>query len=148
MDNFEIAFSLVMLVLGLAIVDVLAGLVRTLRRPDIRTVGWLTPLLGVAVICDLTTFWGMIASMRNIMPSLYQSLSIGMLLCSVYYVAAGMVFPPDDTTELNRHYFAYRRASSGSFSPATCRCSSTRCRCGPRSPRRSTALGSRWCCWR
>ncbi|MES2754345.1 MAG: hypothetical protein V4659_06740, partial [Pseudomonadota bacterium] len=87
MDNFEIAFSLVTLVLGLAIVEVLSGLVRTTRRPDFRQVGWLTPLLGVAVICDLTTFWGMVASMRDMMPGFYKALSLGMLIASVYYVA-------------------------------------------------------------
>jgi hypothetical protein len=112
MTDFEIAFTLVTLILGLSIVEVLSGLVRTLRRPLPRQGGGLAVLLGVAVICDLTTFWGMVASMRDMMPGFYRALSLGVLVTGVYYVAAGMVFPAADG-DLDRHYFAYKRKVLG-----------------------------------
>ena len=108
MGEFDFAFTLVGLILGLAVTEALSGLVRTLRKHDVRTVGWLTPLLGLVVICDLTTFWGMLWGFRGNMPNLYQAMAAGVIATGFYYVAASLVFPIDDT-DLDAHYFAYKR---------------------------------------
>lgn len=108
MGEFDFAFTLVGLILGLAVTEVLSGLVRTLRAHDLRSIGWLTPLLGVVVICDLTSFWGMIWGFRNDMPNLFQAMGAGVIATSFYYVAASLVFPSDDT-ELDEHYFRSKR---------------------------------------
>lgn len=57
MSAFELDFSLYSLLLGLALVQVLSGLVRTIQSPDRVKMGWLTPLLGLWVMVDLTSFW-------------------------------------------------------------------------------------------
>ena len=112
MGEFDFAFTLVGLILGLAVTEVLSGLVRTMRKHDLRTVGWLTPLLGLVVICDLTTFWGMLWGFHRHMPNLYQAMGAGVIATSLYYVAASIVFPSDDT-DLDAHYFAYKRKILG-----------------------------------
>lgn len=108
MGEFDFAFTLVGLILGLAVAEVLSGLVRTLRKHDFRTVSWLTPMLGLVVICDLTTFWGMLWGFRGNMPNLYQTMAAGVIATGFYYVAASLVFPSDDT-DLDQHYFAHNR---------------------------------------
>ena len=112
MGEFDFAFTLVGLILGLAVTEVLSGLVRTMRKHDLRTIGWLTPLLGLVVICDLTTFWGMLWAFHRDMPNLYQAMGAGVIATSFYYVAASIVFPGDDT-DLDTHYFAYKRKVLG-----------------------------------
>lgn len=108
MENFDFAFSLVGLILGLAVVEVLSGLVRTLLKHDLRAIGWLTPMLGIAVICDLTTYWGMLSGFRSDMPQMYLAMGSGVIVTSIYYVAASMVFPSNDV-DLDVHYFRYKR---------------------------------------
>lgn len=108
MGEFDFAFTLVGLILGLAVTEALSGMVRTLRKHDLRAIGWLTPLLGIVVIFDLTTFWGMLWGFRNDMPNLHQAMAVGVVATGFYYVAASLVFPSDDT-DLDKHYFAYQR---------------------------------------
>ena len=108
MGEFDFAFTLVGLILGLAVTEALSGMVRTLRKHDLRTVGWLTPMLGLVVICDLTTFWGMLWGFRGNMPNLYQAMAAGVIATGFYYVAASLVCPSEDT-DLDTHYFAYKR---------------------------------------
>jgi len=60
------------------------------------------------VICDLTTYWGLIADYRQAMPDLFKALAGGVLITSLYYVAASLVFPAEDA-DLNEHYFRYKR---------------------------------------
>jgi hypothetical protein len=96
------------LILGLAVTEVLSGLVRTLRAHDLRSIGWLTPLLGLVVICDLTSFWGGIWGFRNDMPNLHQAMGAGVVATGLYYVAASLVFPSANV-DLDEHYFRYKR---------------------------------------
>lgn len=63
MEPFELVFATLGLLLGLTITEVLGGFARVLKlkrseRAMVR-VGWLTPLLGLFVILDLTTFWSL-----------------------------------------------------------------------------------------
>ncbi len=53
---FEVVFNLVGLVLGFALVEVLSGLAKTFRARRLIHIGWLTPLLGVWMLFDVTTF--------------------------------------------------------------------------------------------
>jgi hypothetical protein len=108
MGEFDFAFTLVGLILGLAVTEALSGMVRTLRKHEFRSIGWLTPLLGLVVICDLTTYWGMLWGFRGDMPQLYQAMAVGVIATGIYYVAAGLVFPSEDA-DLDAHYFAYKR---------------------------------------
>lgn len=111
MTGFEMVFSLVGLVLGLSLVEVLSGLVRTVHaRSEVR-IGWLTPLLGIWVIGDVSTFWGIAWEVRGLLESVWASLGLGVAITSVYYVAASMVFPTDprDQPDLDVHFWQNKR---------------------------------------
>jgi hypothetical protein len=111
MTIFEVVFSLTGLVLGLALVSVLSGLAQTLRaRSKLRT-GWLTPLLGIWVLTDVTSFWGMAWEIRDLLPSVWPSLGVGLVLTSLYYLAASLVFPGDFESEsdLDEYFWQNRR---------------------------------------
>ena len=115
MTVFEMVFSLVVLVLGLSLVEVLSGLARALHSRSEVHIGWLTPLLGVWVIGDVATFWGIAWEVRELLSSVWPSLGAGVVLTCVYYVAASMVFPRDVVAEpdLDAHFFDKKRAVIG-----------------------------------
>src|SRR4028119_1676290 len=95
MTIFEMVFNLVGLVLGLALVAVLSGLAETMKSRPVKKIGWLTPLLGAWVVLDVSAFWGIAWEVRDLLTILWPSLLVGVLLSSVYYLAAAMVFPDD-----------------------------------------------------
>ena len=79
MSAFDLVFALFGLLLGLALCEVLAGFARVLKlkrgaRP-VR-IGWLTPLLGLFVMQDLTSFWGIAFMARDQMDASYLTLAI------------------------------------------------------------------------
>lgn len=115
MSAFDLDFSLYSLLLGLALVQVLSGLVQTIQSPGRVRMGWLTPLLGLIVILDLTSFWTIAWSVRDATPPRYLALLYGLLVMGLYYFAASLVFPtrPEDCPHLDEHYFKYRRTIIG-----------------------------------
>ncbi len=106
MTIFEMVFNLVGLVLGLSLVSVLSGLARTVDARATRRIGWLTPLLGAWVILDVSAFWGLAFELRDLLLNLWPSLLVGVILASVYFLAAALVFPDDPRghPDLDAHY--------------------------------------------
>src|SRR4028119_594169 len=95
MTIFEMVFNLVGLVLGLALVAVLGGLAETMKSRPMKRIGWLTPLLGAWVVLDVSAFWGIAWEVRDLLTLLWPSLLVGVVLASLYYLAAAMIFPDD-----------------------------------------------------
>ncbi len=110
MSVFEHSFSLIGLVLGLALVEVLGALVRALKQRHTIRIGWLTPMLAIFVILDTTTFWGIVYENRNILPSIWPTLGLGLALSATYYAAASMVFPDrqEDWSDLDGYFMRYK----------------------------------------
>lgn len=110
MSIFEHSFTLIGLILGLALVEVLSSLVRALRRWRSRPVGVLTPLLAVFFVVDAAGFWGILWSDRELMASVWHSLGLGLILSSLYYAAAVMVFPDADSDwhDLDSYYMRHK----------------------------------------
>jgi hypothetical protein len=108
---FEIVFNLIGLVLGLSLVVVLSGLARTVDLRSSRRIGWLTPLLGLWVILDVSAFWGIAYEVRDLLTNLWPSLLVGVILASVYFLAAALVFPEDPRShpDLDAHYWQNKR---------------------------------------
>ena len=82
MSPFELVFALFGLLLGLAIAEVLGGFARVLKlkrlggaAADVR-IGWLTPLLGLLVILDQTSFWLTAYNLREVIPANYATLIV------------------------------------------------------------------------
>ena len=109
MSAFEFTFSLVGLLLGFSLVEVLSGLVRTVKLRGTVRVGWFTPLLGLFVMVDLLSFWNVAWHLRDAMPANFAVLLFALLICGIYYFSASMVFPdkpeewPDFDAWADRH---------------------------------------------
>lgn len=111
MTVFEMVFNLIGLVLGLSLVVVLTGLAKTLNARESRRIGWLTPLLGLWLILDVSAFWGLAFEIRDLLTQIWPSLLGGVILSSVYYLAASLVFPddPQEQDDLDAHYWRTKK---------------------------------------
>lgn len=119
LSQFEYLFTLLSLLLGFILVEVLSGLVRTLRvrfptAPGVRAdihVGWLTPMLGAYVMLDVAQWWGTLWAFHNVIPLGFDTEISGLLVCSFYYYAASMIFPdePRAWRDVDQWFWLHRR---------------------------------------
>jgi hypothetical protein len=110
MDAFNFAFSLFAIILGLSLVEVLTGFARALKRRRVVHLGWLTPLLAIFVMLDLTSFWEFGWGSRRFVNPQYGILLIGLFMCGLYYLAASLVFPSEfgERSDFDEHYMQHR----------------------------------------
>ena len=112
---FEFVFSLYTLLFGLALAQVFGGFGNTLQERHKLKVGWLTPLLGLFVIIDLTTFWEIAWQLKNTVEQLQRPpvliLIAGVLLAGIYYLAARLVFPKNfaEWPDFDLYYFKHKK---------------------------------------
>ena len=111
MTAFEFVFPLFGLLVGLSFAEMLAGLARALKNKRHVHVGWLTPLLGLVILVNLSMIWLGAWDMRDVAaPS-----SAGMLFILVvggsYFLAASLVFPSSgaEVRDLDDHFMANRK---------------------------------------
>lgn len=97
MSGFELFFSLFGLILGLAIASIAAGASDILRDDKRVKIGWLTPLLVVFLLFDLTSFW--IESYRSMQDVCggFPSMMWAVGMAVVYFFAASLCFPESST---------------------------------------------------
>lgn len=118
MSAFEMMFTLLGLLLGLAIAEILAGLSRALRllraAKPVR-IGWLTPLLGTFVMLDLARFWLEAWTVREQLLVDYPSLVGILVIVGLYYLAATLIFPddPDEWPDYDAWYDRQNRIVLG-----------------------------------
>jgi hypothetical protein len=110
MSGFELVFVLFGIVLGLAVTEVLGGFARVVKlkrgaRAGIR-VGWLTPLLGLFVILDQTSFFMVAYNLQRVLTANYLTLLGVMAVAGTYYVASTLIFPedPEAWPDFDAHY--------------------------------------------
>lgn len=111
MTPFEFVFPLFGLLIGLSYAEVLAGLGRVLKAPGDVRIGWLTPLLGVLLLINLTMFWYAAWNFRDTELPSRQGLLQMLAISGTYYLAATLLFPqsvPEDT-DLDRHFMDNKR---------------------------------------
>src|SRR4051812_19306019 len=111
MDTFSLVFSFFGLLLGLALAEVLAGFGDALEYRHKVHIGWLTPLMGLIIALDLTTFWIIAWNVRAAIQPRYFVLMCGLILTSIYYLVARLVFPhePNEWPDYDRYFFANKR---------------------------------------
>jgi hypothetical protein len=109
-DAFNFAFSLFAIVLGLSLVEVLKGFARALKRRRAVHLGWLTPLLAIFLMLDLTSFWEFGWGSRRFLTPQYGVLLIGLFMSGLYYLAASLVFPSEfgDRADFDDHCMQHR----------------------------------------
>lgn len=95
MTNFEFVFSLLVILLGLALAAVLGGIARVMKARPSVAVGWGTGLLASWVTTETIIFWQVFWRLRDSLPSNAATLFAGFVITALYYFAAASVFPND-----------------------------------------------------
>jgi len=123
MSAIDLLFNLFTLLLGFILVEVLSGLMRTLRArlpsgPGVKTdvhIGWLTPMLGAYTMLNVLLMWGTLWAYSQKIPVGYDTMTFGLILCSFYYFAASMIFPdkPRDWPDVDQWFWLHRRQVLG-----------------------------------
>jgi len=115
MTAFDLVFTLFGLVLGLAVTEVLSGFARVLKMRRKAHIGWLTPLLGIFVLLDLTTFWLTAWHFRGLVPANRLMLLVVLVFVGGYYLVATLIFPddPEEWPDFDLYYDQHNRAVLG-----------------------------------
>jgi hypothetical protein len=112
---FEFFFGFFSLIMGLAVATVASGLADVLRARKVVPIGWLTPLLALLILLDISTFWvtGW-TGLQNIEIT-YSTIYTGLVIALVYFLAAAMVFPRDasEWPSLDDYYDSHKRLVIG-----------------------------------
>ena len=95
MSNFEFVFSLLAIILGLGLAQVLGGLASAVKRRPGLKIGWGTGLLATWVTTETVIFWEIIWRARDVLPNDSVALFPGVAVTALYYFAAALVFPDD-----------------------------------------------------
>jgi hypothetical protein len=95
--GFELFFSLFGLILGLAVAVVISGLSDILRERSPVKIGWLTPMLALFLLVDLSTLWVNSWTGLNSIEVAYGPFFAAMIVAGLYFFAASMVFPKTAT---------------------------------------------------
>jgi hypothetical protein len=91
--SFEFVFSLLVILLGLGLGQVLGGLASAVkRRPELK-IGWGTGLLATWVTTETVIFWEIAWRARDALPFNAASLFAGLAITALYYFAGALVFP-------------------------------------------------------
>jgi hypothetical protein len=112
-SNFEFVFSLLVILLGLGLAEVLGGFARAVKRRPGLKIGWGTGLLATWVMTETVIFWEIIWRTRNVMPNDSPALFGGFAITALYYFAGALVFP-DDLADLDTldGYFMREKAKA------------------------------------
>lgn len=114
MSAFDLVFALFGLLLGMAIAEVLGGFSRALklkRKARPVRIGWLTPLLGIFVMLDLTSFWLMAWEARDQVGANYATMVAVLVIVGIYFLAATLIFPeePEEWPDFDDWYDKQKR---------------------------------------
>jgi hypothetical protein len=111
MSPFEFFFSFYGLLLGFSVAELVSGFARLIHERKAVTFGLLTPLLGLYVAIDISSFWVQAWLVFRNAPFNYALLVLGLIIAAVFYIAASMVFPRQISarTSLDHHFWAQRR---------------------------------------
>jgi hypothetical protein len=119
MSAHELQFNLFTLLLGFILVEVLSGLMRTLRArlpatpgaTAVVRIGWLTPMLGAYTMLNVLMCWVILWGYLGYIPFGYDTMTLGILLISFYYYAASMIYPdkPRDWPDVDDWFWLHRR---------------------------------------
>lgn len=112
MSDFEFFFSFYGLILGLSVAEIVGGVARTIHERKTLRIGLLTPLLALFVGLDIVSFWSTAWVDLRAVPVSYPLLVVGLLVASLYYIAASLVFPraTHDWPTLDDHFWAHKRS--------------------------------------
>jgi hypothetical protein len=117
MTDFEFAFSLFVILLGLGLAEVFGGVARAMKaRPSLR-IGWATGLLATWTVMRTVLFWRVIWRTRDTFPASSAALLAGVLICGLFYFAGALVFPDalEGRTQLDDYFMQEKAKTIGSL---------------------------------
>jgi hypothetical protein len=108
MTNFEFVFSLLVILLGLGLGQVLGGLASAVKRRPTLNIGWGTGLLAAWVTTETVIFWEIFWRTRDALTLITPALFAGLGITALYFFAASLVFPDDlaQRKSLDDHFMA------------------------------------------
>lgn len=111
MSAFEFFFSFYGLVLGFSAAELVGGFAGLVQRRKTIRFGHLTLFLAAFVAIDIATFWAQAWTILRFAPFNFALLILGLVVASVFYVAASLVFPKDpaEGEHLDEHFWENRR---------------------------------------
>lgn len=111
MDAFEFFFSFYGLLLGFSVAELVGGFARMLHERRAVRFGLLTPLLALFVAIDIASFWNQAWVIFRPAPYSYALLILGLVVASIFYVAATQVFPRElkEGDSLDDHFWSNRK---------------------------------------
>jgi hypothetical protein len=111
MSPFEFFFSFYGLLLGFSVAELVGGFARVVHERRAVQLGRLTPLLAIFVAVDISTFWNQAWVIFRDAPFSYALLILGLLVASIFYVAATLVFPRELKAGdvLDQHFWQHKR---------------------------------------
>jgi len=111
MDAFSFVFSLFGFLMGLALAETIGGFGKALELRHKIRIGWLEPLLGLAITFDIISFWLIAWQTRAAIPINFIGLAGGLVIFGIYYLIAQLAFPEDIERwpDLDDYYFKHRR---------------------------------------
>jgi hypothetical protein len=111
MGDFEFLAGFYGILLGLIVAEVAVKLADAIDSHARRPIGWLTPMLAVIVLFDVTSFWMWLWSLRTVLEVTWPTTILSTALGITYFLAACLVFPrtPGDWPDLDAHYWARKR---------------------------------------
>ncbi len=110
MSAFEFFFGFYSLILGLAVVEVVSGIARTLRARRRIRMGFCTPLLALFVLLDLIQFWSDTWTRHQDIRINAAVLTVALAVAAIYYLAASLVFPDrfEDWESVDAYYDSHK----------------------------------------
>ena len=117
MSNFEFVFSLLVIILGLGLAEVLGGFARVVKRREEVRIGWGTGLLAAWVTTETIIFWEIIWRSRDLLPNNSAGLFPGFVVTGLYYFAAALVFPDElkDRANLDEYFMREKAKAIGAL---------------------------------
>ena len=115
MSDFEFFFSFFGLLAGLTVAEVVTRFADAVDEHKRRPIGWLTPLLTVFILLDLSSLWIYAWSARELITVSWRNLLLALFISVTYFFAASLLFPRSvgDWRTLDEHFWARRRLVIG-----------------------------------
>jgi hypothetical protein len=111
MGEFDFYFTYYGLLLSLSGGTVIIRFADAVGERSGRKIGLLSPLLGIFVLLDITSFWIWAWRVRQSFHVTYAGMYFGLAVAAAYFFSASQVFPKEnsDWKSLDEHYWARKR---------------------------------------
>jgi hypothetical protein len=111
MSEFEFFFAFFGLIFGLIVAEVAIKFADAIDGHAHRPIGFLSPMLALFVLCDVTGYWMFIWLIRDAVFISFGTVILALAVAIAYFLSAALIFPRSEKgwATLDQHYWARRR---------------------------------------